>query len=129
VRVLRAKLAMSRNQFATARTELAAALAAARLDATQLTGLLVRAELNLDENRLDAALDDARRALALARKAQGGVPYSSRVGQAWLLLGRVLARQGNVAQARQAAQSAVDHLSNTVDPDHPLLKDARQLAT
>jgi hypothetical protein len=56
------------------------------------------------------------------------VPYSSRVGQAWLLVGRALAEQGNAAAARKAFQSAVEHLSKTVDPDHPLLKSARDLA-
>jgi eukaryotic-like serine/threonine-protein kinase len=124
----RAKLAMARGQFAAAHLELDAALAKARLDALVLSGLLIRSELNLHEDRVSAALEDARHALTLAQKAQGGVPYSTRVGQAWLLVGRALARQGDVAQSQQAVQSAIDHLSKTVDADHPLLKDARALA-
>jgi hypothetical protein len=89
---------------------------------------MIRSELNLHEGKVSAALEDARQALTLAQKAQGGVPYSSRVGQAWLLVGRALARQGQLAQSKQAVQSAIDNLSRTVDPDHPLLKDARALA-
>jgi hypothetical protein len=88
---------------------------------------LASAELNLAENNLPAALDDARRALLLAQRSQGGVPYSNRVGRASLLLARVLARQGDTVQAKRAAQTAIDHLTQTVDADHPWLKEAREL--
>jgi eukaryotic-like serine/threonine-protein kinase len=126
--LLRAKVAVSKQQFAAAHTELDAALANSKMEALVLTGLIIRSELNLNENKVPAALDDARQALSLAQKAQGGVLYSSRVGQAWLLVGRALARQGEPDQARQAAQTAIKHLSKTVDPDHPLLKEARALS-
>jgi eukaryotic-like serine/threonine-protein kinase len=98
------------------------------IDALVLSALLIRGELNLEENKLPAALEDARRALTLAQQARGGAPYSSRVGQASLLIARVLGRQGNSAQAKQAAQTAVDNLSRTVDAGHPWLKEARHLA-
>jgi serine/threonine-protein kinase len=121
----RAKVALSKGQFAQAEAELAAVLANAKLDAPLL---MFRSELSLNENKVGAALEAARHALLLAQKAQGGVPYSSRVGQAWLLVGRVLTRQGDPIQAREAAQEAIEHLSRTVDPDHPLLRAARELA-
>jgi tetratricopeptide (TPR) repeat protein len=124
----RAKVAMSQGQFARAHAELDPVLTNAKLDALLLTGLLIRSELSLDEGNPAAALDDARHALTLAQKAQGGVPYSSRVGQAWLLVGRALAEQGSAAESRKAFRAAVEHLSRTVDPDHPLLKSARNLA-
>jgi eukaryotic-like serine/threonine-protein kinase len=126
--LMRAKVAVSKQQFSAAHAELDAALSNAKMDALVLTGLAIRSELNLDENNVPAALDDARRALSLAQKAQGGVPYSSRVGQAWLLVGRALAKQGEGVQAKQAVQEAIEHLSKTVDPDHPLLRDARAMA-
>jgi tetratricopeptide (TPR) repeat protein len=126
---MRAKVAISKGQFATARTELESVFANARMDAAVLSALLIRGELSLQQNELPAALDDARRALTLAQQERGGVPYSSRVGQASLLIARILARQGNATQARQAAQTAVDHLSRTVDAGHPWLKEARQLAS
>jgi len=129
VRMMRAKVAISKGQFATARTELDSVLGNAKMDALVLTALLIRGELNLNENKLPAALDDARRALTLAQQARGGVPYSSRVGQASLLMAHILARQGNATQAKRAAQTAVDNLSRTVDAGHPWLKAARQLAS
>jgi len=70
---------------------------------------------------------DARKALALAQDAQGGVPHSNRTGLSWLVLGRVLAKKGDTVGSRQALLAAIDHLSNTVDPDHPLLLLAQQL--
>jgi hypothetical protein len=45
-----------------------------------------------------------------------------------LLLARVLARQGDGVQAKQAAQTAIDHFTPTVDADHPWLQEARELA-
>jgi tetratricopeptide (TPR) repeat protein len=125
--MMRAKVALSRGQFAAARSELESVLANARMGALILTASLIRSELNLAENKLPAALADARRALTLAQRAQGGVAYSNRVGQAALLVARILARQGDTGQARQAAQTAIDHLSRTVDADHPWLKQAREL--
>jgi cytochrome c-type biogenesis protein CcmH/NrfG len=66
--------------------------------------------------------------LSLAENAQGGVAYSNRTGLSWLVLGRVLAKKGDTDGARQALRSALEHLSNTVDPGHPMLLLARQLA-
>jgi tetratricopeptide (TPR) repeat protein len=129
LRMMRAKVAISKGQFAAARTQLDSVLADARMDTLVLSALLIRGELNLGESKLPAALNDARRALTLAQQARGGVPYSSRVGQASLLIARIFARQGDATQARRAAQTAVDNLSQTVDGGHPWLKEARQLAS
>ena len=126
--LMRAKVAISRGQFAAAHKELEPVIANGRKGPILQNLSLVSAELNLAENNLPAALEDARRALALAQRARGGVPYSNRVGQASLLVARVLARQGDAVQARQAAQTAIDHLTRTVDADHPWLKEARALA-
>jgi tetratricopeptide (TPR) repeat protein len=128
LRMMRAKVAISKGQFAAARAELDPVLAEAKMDALVLSALLIRGEANLEENKLPAALDDARRALTLAQQARGDVPYSSRVGQASLLIARILARQGSAAEAKKAAQTAVNNLSQTVDADHPWLREARQLA-
>lgn len=128
LRLMRAKVAISRREFAAARRELDATLAQAKLEALVLTASLIRGELSLDEGKLPDALGDARRAMTLAQHEQGGVPYSSRVGQASLLLARVLARQGDTAASKQALQTAIEHLSRTVDEDHPSLRQARALA-
>jgi hypothetical protein len=100
----------------------------AKMPPTILTASMVRAELGLAENSLSAALEDARRAVTLAKQLQGGVPHSSRVGQASLLLARIYAGQRDMAQAKQAAQTAVEHLAATVDADHPSLVQARELS-
>jgi tetratricopeptide (TPR) repeat protein len=125
--IMRAKVAISRRQFEPARRELDIVFANARMPPMILNASMVRGELGLAENNLPAALEDARRAVTLAKQLQGGVPYSSRVGQASLLLARVLVRQGNPAQAKVAAQTAVENLAATVDPSHPSLAAARAL--
>jgi len=125
--MMRAKVAISRRQFAVARKELDIVFANAKMPPMILTASMIRGELGLAENSLSAALEDARRAVTLAKQLQGGVPYSSRVGQASLLLARIYVGQGNVAQAKQAAQTAVEHLAATVDTDHPSLTAAREL--
>lgn len=127
--LMRAKLAISRGQYADARARLDTALARSKSDSLTLTARMSRAELGLLEGRLPEAESDARMSLALAQRARGGVPYSSRVGQASLLLARILSRQGEVDQARAAARMAADHLSRTVDADHPWLRQARELAS
>lgn len=126
--VMRAKVAISRGQFADARARLDSALERTKADSQAITGRMARAELGLLEGRLPDALADVRTSLVLAQRAQGGVPYSSRFGQASLLLARILVRQGETDQARAAARTAVDHLSRTVDHDHPWLRQARELS-
>jgi hypothetical protein len=59
---------------------------------------------------------------------QGGLPYSTNTGQSYLKLARALHQLGDVEQARAALSSAVEHLSNTVDEEHPLLVQARALS-
>ena len=84
---------------------------------------------HLREGKLSAAEADARQALSIAQTAQGGIPYSNRSGLAWLMLGRVLAAEGQADRAHHAYQDAITHLSKTVDAQHPLLNMARDLAS
>jgi serine/threonine-protein kinase len=128
LKIARGRIALANNQWAEARANLDAAIAGGNTVFYQMTALVPRAELNLNEGRLAEAEADARRALSLAQNAQGGVAYSNRTGLSWLALGRVLAKKGDTAGSQQALRSALEHLSNTVDPDHPMLLLARQLA-
>jgi tetratricopeptide (TPR) repeat protein len=128
LKIARGRIALANNQLSEARTNLDAAIADGNTVFYEMTALVARAELNLNEGRLTQAQTDARRALSLAQNAQGGVPYSNRTGLSWLVLGRVLAKEGDTAGSQQALRSAREHLSNTVDPDHPMLLLARQLA-
>ena len=126
LKIMRGRIALANNQLTTARASLDAALTEGSTVFFQMTALVSRAELNLKEGQLAEAEADARKALSLAQGAQGGVPRSYRTGQAWLILGRVLTKKGDSDGGREALLAAIDHLSNTLDPDHPLLLLARQ---
>jgi tetratricopeptide (TPR) repeat protein len=128
LKIVRGRIALANNQLAEARTNLDGAIAGGNTVFYQMAALVSRAELNLNEGRLAEAEADARRALSLAQNAQGGVAYSNRTGLSWLILGRVLAKKGDTAGSRQALRSALEHLSNTVDANHPMLLLAQQLA-
>lgn len=126
---LRGRMAFTRGRFAEARSNLDTAVAEAKGFAPAMIGPLIsRAELNLAQSQADAARADAENALRLARAAQGDIAYSNRTGEAWLVLGRVLEQLQDAPAAHQAYQAAVVNLSNTVDPDHPKLLQARRLA-
>jgi eukaryotic-like serine/threonine-protein kinase len=71
---------------------------------------------------------DANRALTeLQAKAKPGT-FSSRLGYAYLAQARALAAQGKRELARTAAGQAMEHLRNTIGPDHPDTRSARQQA-
>jgi serine/threonine protein kinase len=121
------RLALARNAPEQARAALSSVIAGQRPIATTVRALLARSELNLREAKLKQAGDDARQALAISQTLQGGVPYSNRTGLASLMLGRVLAAQGEAGAAHDAFQTAVSHLSHTVDATYPALLDAQRL--
>jgi serine/threonine-protein kinase len=125
--VVRGRLALAKGQFEQAREEFTAVIEARRPANITLIALSRRAELGLQEGNLDAALQDANDAMDLGRKLQGGGPYSWRTGDASLLQGCILARQGDARQARAAYETALAHFSNTVDPSHAALRQLRQL--
>jgi predicted negative regulator of RcsB-dependent stress response len=58
---------------------------------------------------------------------QGGIPHSNFTGLSQLMLGRVLLARGETEPAHRAFESAVTHLSSTVDANHPSLAQAREL--
>jgi tetratricopeptide (TPR) repeat protein len=88
---------------------------------------LGRAEVDVLSGDAAAAVTHAQDALTLATSLQGGVPYSNYTGLSWLMVGRALQARGDAEQARKAYETAITHLSNTVDADHPELLRARQL--
>ena len=127
--LLKAQIALADGQLAAARAEYAHAASSARNNLAQIAAALGRADTELAAGDAAAAEDPARRALSIAESLQGGVPFSNRTGLSWLMLGRVLQKQGDATHAHQAFESAVNHLSNTVDAEHPQLIRARQLAS
>ena len=54
--------------------------------------------------------------------------YSGSVGHAYSALGRALQAQGKTREAHDALLSAVENLEDSVGPDHPDARQARQLA-
>jgi tetratricopeptide (TPR) repeat protein len=122
------RIALSRHQLAAARSAFDAAIANGGNNPTVILGLLGRAEVSLDEAKWTEAAEEARRALVLAETRQGGKPYSNFTGLAWLMQARILHEQGDQTAAQHAAESAVAHFSQTVDPDLPAAKLAGTLA-
>lgn len=53
---------------------------------------------------------------------QGGKRFSWRTGAALAIKGRILDRQGDAVGAHQAYGAARQHLSNSVDASHPVLR-------
>jgi tetratricopeptide (TPR) repeat protein len=125
VQITRGKIALSEGRLGDARSILNEVIDSH--PAINATALITRAEVNLSAGRLSEAATDARAALARAQSLQAGLPYSFKSGLAWLVLARVLAAQGERDPARTALESAISHLSGTVDADHPGLRRARQL--
>ena len=90
--------------------------------------LVRRSDVELRLNRPNDAAADASRALSLLQAAAQPGTFSSHLGQAYLSSGRALQAQGKGEEARTAFRSAVEHLQNTLGPDHPDTRAARQLA-
>ena len=93
----------------------------------KVTALIGRATSELAQGKADAALEDARSALAIAESLQGAKQYSVRTGGAWLELALVLQARGDVAGATNATRTAVEHLSHTVDTGQVQFVAARDL--
>ena len=125
--ITKAEIALSRGQRDTARAILTTAMEGHKTTSAAAMALIDRAEVNLEEGRLQEAATDAREALSITQAQQGGEPYSNRTGLAWLMLGRILAREGSTAEAAKAVRTALAHLQNTVDPMHPAMRQAHDL--
>jgi serine/threonine-protein kinase len=127
LQTLRGLVALGEGRLEKARQYLDWAIDHSKSAQITSEALLARARLSLQEGKGAAAEADARRMLALAQSAQGGQAYSDRTGIAALMLGEVLAQQGNAAAAGADFRQAVENLSHTVDPGHPMLLRAHLL--
>jgi hypothetical protein len=86
-----------------------------------------RSALVLQVRRVEAATSDAARAVDLALELTDPSSRSSRIGRAYLTLGRALAARGQTGEARAALVSAAQHLESTLGEGHPEARSARQL--
>ncbi|HET8645418.1 MAG TPA: hypothetical protein VFO85_08020, partial [Vicinamibacteria bacterium] len=95
---------------------------------TQIETCLELSHLELRLGRPQEAEAQARAALAIAEKFQGGAPHSGWVGRSQLALAAARQAQGDAAGARALLASAAEHMAPTLGPSHPALLEARQLA-
>jgi serine/threonine-protein kinase len=136
-------LASARSQLAQAQGDLARALglaneAVARVETTIKDGgqgahllpvlLTRRSAIELESHQPEAAVSDARRALALLEVPEAQGESSVKTGRAYVVLARALAAQGQMEQARTAARAAAEHLDRALASDHPEAREARRLA-
>ncbi len=118
-------LDLEEHQYANAGEHLTKAIGEQKTGPFVAEAVMARAAgLLMQQNREGARLD-AERALAIAQALRGDKPYSYQVGEASLVLGRVLSAQGDRNGARNAFRAAVDHLSHTVDEQQKSLVAAR----
>jgi tetratricopeptide (TPR) repeat protein len=87
-----------------------------------------RSEIELQLHQPDKAAEDARRALKISLDVAQPGTLSSKVGRAYLALGRALEAQSQPQEARAAFRSAVEHLQSALGPDHLETRAARKLA-
>jgi tetratricopeptide (TPR) repeat protein len=87
-----------------------------------------RCTVELEAGRPSQAAADVLRALKQLQAASPPGTFSSNIGRAYLNLGRALQAQGKSEEARAAFRSAAENLQNTLGPDHPDTRSARQLA-
>jgi tetratricopeptide (TPR) repeat protein len=125
-----ALLDQARGDFPAARAafDRAATIAQASTQPAQVQRILrLRSDLELQMHLLDEARSDAARALDIwQKKATPGIP-SSLAGRCYLALGRALAAQVKLSEARAAFASALEHLQPTLGDSHPDTRDARNL--
>jgi tetratricopeptide (TPR) repeat protein len=87
-----------------------------------------RSAIELVAGSPEQAVADANRALTLlVSKAQPG-SFTNKIGFAYLAQARALDAQGKHDDARSAAKSALEHLEESLGPDHPETRSARHLA-
>jgi len=125
--LIQGRLDILEGRFGAARIQLGRAIADGN-PAVVTSATWAIAELQLRAGDAKGAAESARRTLTRSLTMQGGLPYSSNTGHSYLKLARALQQLGESEKARAAFASAIDHLSHTVDEEHPLLVQARALS-
>jgi TolA-binding protein len=124
--LVQGRLALVDGKFAEARDQFSRFLDPKKKSPAMVEFSLGRAEAELSAGALTDAANDAQAALTMARSLQGDVPHSMYTGLSWLMLGRIQQARGRAQQANQSLESAITHLSHTVDESHSGLVLARQ---
>ncbi len=95
-------------------------------DARALEAL--RSSALIAKQRYDEAEQHAQAALELARISAIDPKSSSWIGEALVLRARAEAALGRRAESAASAREALPHLLENLNPDHPIIKTARNLA-
>ena len=91
--------------------------------------LLARAQAEYALAQYSAAAADAESAVARARQDAVDPQSSAWVGEALVWRARTELGQGKRVAAQESAREAMPHLQQNLDPSHPLIAAARQLAS
>ncbi|MBV8742583.1 MAG: protein kinase [Sinobacteraceae bacterium] len=131
---MHARLDVARHELSAASQHIAQAAAlipesrrAADPEWRQL--LLVRAQTEYALRQYPQAAADAEGAVARARKEAVDPQSSAWIGEALVWRARIESRQGKGLAAKASAKEALPHLQQNLDPHHPLITAARDLAT
>jgi eukaryotic-like serine/threonine-protein kinase len=127
IALIQGRLDIAAGHYEDARRQFTNAMAVGRNTSVMLSATWGLTTIELRTGNAQAALAHARRAVEITSRR--GVPYSMGTGHSHLLLGRALQAVGDTTGARQAFETSVLNLSHTVDETHPLLVQARKLAT
>jgi eukaryotic-like serine/threonine-protein kinase len=90
--------------------------------------LIARAEVRVKARNIEAAREDAQRAVNISRKLQDQKPHSSLTGLSLLELAEVESAAGAAGKSRELAREAVPHLESTLGATHPQTLRAKMLA-
>jgi tetratricopeptide (TPR) repeat protein len=90
--------------------------------------LTERAVIEIAAGLLSSAERDAREAIGLLQSQAQPGDFSSSNGRAYLALARVLGAEGRTAEARTAAQRAVEQLQQALGAQHPDTLTAEQFS-
>jgi serine/threonine protein kinase len=123
--LVQSRVHLARGELAQARSGFERVINGQPQDSMNLDGYLGISMTALAANDAARAVEFARRAMPLAVARQGDLAHSHYVGIASLWLGRALLRAGDLVEGRKALEAAIAHFSNTIDPDHPNLAQAR----
>jgi serine/threonine-protein kinase len=92
------------------------------------TLLVRRAFVELQAGREDLAVSDAAKAMTLLQAEMQPGTHSSNMGRAYLVQALALRATGRSEEARAASQMALEHLRDTLGPNHPDTRSACALA-
>ncbi len=127
----RSRVASARGDKGAAATAIDRAVAMMESNADGRQGLpralITRSVMALEGGRVEAALADAERALAIVQEHDDPSLMSSRLGRAYLALGDALHAAGRTEPARSTLTLALQHLEPSVGADHRDTQRARQL--